>query len=397
MSDFDLPDGWQWVKLGQVCEVIMGQSPTGASYNLEGIGVPLLNGPTEFGPIYPTAIQWTNEPTKFAEPNDILFCVRGATTGRKNFADQRYCIGRGLAAIRAMPDLASNEFITYVLDLVATDILGETAGSTFPNLPGEKLKNFPIPLPPLDEQRRIAAILYDEMAAVEAARAAAEAQLVAAESLAAAYLREVFESEEAQEWELFRLGDIATTTSGTTPSRSRPEYFDGGTIPWVKTGELRDNVIYDTEEHVIELALRETSLRLLPIATLLIAMYGQGQTRGRTALLGVSATINQACFAIQPNEECFDTTFLQYWFRYSYSRLREQTEGRGGNQPNLNGQLLNDEFIPLPSILVQQAVSEQLAARYQVVDEAAEALRKQLGLVNTLPAALLRQAFKGEM
>lgn len=88
-----LPKGWKWVKLGDVCTIVMGQSPDGKSYNSSGNGEPLLNGPTEFGKIHPTPMQWTTAPTRFADPGDILFCVRGATTGKKNIADQRYCIG----------------------------------------------------------------------------------------------------------------------------------------------------------------------------------------------------------------------------------------------------------------------------------------------------------------
>src|SRR5688572_21735179 len=87
--------------LGQQAIVIMGQSPPGKSYNRDGKGVPLLNGPSEFGVVYPREVQWTTQPVRFCLRGDVLFCVRGATAGRLNVADKQYCIGRGLAAVRA--------------------------------------------------------------------------------------------------------------------------------------------------------------------------------------------------------------------------------------------------------------------------------------------------------
>jgi type I restriction enzyme S subunit len=190
-----LPPGWRWVRLGEVADVEMGQSPPGNSYNANGDGYPLLNGPTEFGAIHPTAVQWTTNPTKFAREGDILFCVRGATTGRKNLADRVYCIGRGLAAIRGRPELSDTWFIWHALDVVAAVLLTKASGSTFYNLPGDELAAASIPLPPLSEQRRIAGILLEQMAAVERARAAAEAELEAIEALPAALLRRAFSGE----------------------------------------------------------------------------------------------------------------------------------------------------------------------------------------------------------
>jgi type I restriction enzyme S subunit len=190
-----LPPGWRWVRLGEVADVEMGQSPPGNSYNANGDGYPLLNGPTEFGAIHPTAVQWTTNPTKFAREGDILFCVRGATTGRKNLADRVYCIGRGLAAIRGRPELSDAWFVWHALDVVAAVLLTKASGSTFYNLPGDELAAASIPLPPLSEQRRIAAILTDQTAAVERARAAAEVELEAVEALPAALLLRAFNGE----------------------------------------------------------------------------------------------------------------------------------------------------------------------------------------------------------
>ena len=154
-------EGWTRKKLNKVAPVNMGQSPPGDTYNREGEGLPLLNGPTEFGMKHPEPIQWTRDPTKVCNPNDILICVRGATTGRMNWADQVYCIGRGLAALTVDQSQCLPEYVYYFLQHQTRIILDEARGSTFPNLPGGKLKVFPIPVPSLDEQRRIVAYLDD--------------------------------------------------------------------------------------------------------------------------------------------------------------------------------------------------------------------------------------------
>lgn len=251
-------------------------------------------------------------------------------------------------------------------------------------------------LPPIHEQKRIAAILKEQMAAVEQARIAAEAQIHASKELPAAYLRDIFESPCAKQWPKKFISDFARTCSGSTPSRTRADYY-AGNIPWVKTGELRDGFISDTDEHVSETALHECSIKLLPADTLLIAMYGQGQTRGRTGLLTSPATTNQACFAILPNSEVFDSQYVQLWFRHNYSRLRRETEGRGGNQPNLNGAVLNRQQVPMPTIEEQKSIVEMVTSRLTVAEQVNRKLQERLNSINELPAALLRQAFSGRL
>ena len=202
-----LPAGWRMVPLAEICHIAMGQSPPGATYNDKGNGCPLLNGPTEFGPRHPRALQWTTEPTRFAKPGDILFCVRGATTGRKNISDRSYCIGRGLAAIRGKEGLADTDFLWFLLDVVTDSLVQRAAGSTFVNLPGAELEAFQVPLPPLSEQQRIASVLQDQMAAVERARAAAEVRLEAANALGAAHLRVIFNIQDMKRWTVMPLGE----------------------------------------------------------------------------------------------------------------------------------------------------------------------------------------------
>lgn len=119
--------------ISRVATLVMGQSPAGSNCNRRGKGVPLLNGPTEFGPRHPLPAQWTTEPTRFAQTGDVLFCVRGSTTGRMNRADQSYCVGRGVAAIRGS-DPVDTAFLFYTLEARLEDLLSLTAGSVFPNL-----------------------------------------------------------------------------------------------------------------------------------------------------------------------------------------------------------------------------------------------------------------------
>lgn len=154
----EIPVGWDLKTLGESCQVIMGQSPKGDSYNIDGNGTPLLNGPTEFGDRYPKVIQWTTSPTKFCEDKDILFCVRGSSIGRMNIANQPYCIGRGLAAIRQGNETIT-KYVGYVLEYKIEQVLKNTSGSTFPNITKNELNNVNLPIPSLEEQKKIAEVL----------------------------------------------------------------------------------------------------------------------------------------------------------------------------------------------------------------------------------------------
>jgi type I restriction enzyme S subunit len=151
----DLPLGWSITRLVGIAEVKMGQSPPGSSCSPNPEGYPLLNGPTEFGPVYPTPRQWTTNPTRICKKGDLLICVRGNTTGRMNWADQEYCIGRGLAALSVSEKAADLFFIYYFLLKEVNEIMRRTTGSTFPNLKSDELKNFELPIAPFGEQRAI--------------------------------------------------------------------------------------------------------------------------------------------------------------------------------------------------------------------------------------------------
>ncbi len=144
-----------------VAKIVMGQSPEGDFVNKEGIGEPLLNGPTEFGLFSPTPVQWTTTPKRMCENGDVLFCVRGSTTGRMNYANQRYAIGRGLAAIRARKK-HYHWCIRLLLDQYMQDILASATGSTFPNVSSDMISKLKIVVPD-DEIMKINASAGEEL------------------------------------------------------------------------------------------------------------------------------------------------------------------------------------------------------------------------------------------
>ena len=145
-----IPQGWEVKKLGEVATITMGLSPKGDTYNDDGYGTPLVNGPVEFGDRFTRQIKWTTSPSKLCKEGDLVVCVRGSTTGRNVKSDGTYCLGRGVCGI-------SSQFQCFV-DLVFANelprLLAQTSGSTFPSWTGPQLKSHPMLSPPLSVLER---------------------------------------------------------------------------------------------------------------------------------------------------------------------------------------------------------------------------------------------------
>jgi type I restriction enzyme S subunit len=133
-------------RLGDIAEVVMGLSPKGSTYNNEGIGLPLLNGPTEFGPYHPNCSLFTTDSKRICEQGDLIFCVRGSTTGRMNWADKPYSLGRGVCAIRGNTNI-DTKFIRYCLECYLESLLKIAGGGTFPSLRQDDITSFVIQYP----------------------------------------------------------------------------------------------------------------------------------------------------------------------------------------------------------------------------------------------------------
>jgi len=142
-----VPEGWEVGTLSDIADVIMGTSPPSSTYNDEAIGVALINGPVEYGERFPLRLKWTTAPVKKASDGDLIFCVRGSTTGRRVISDGIYGLGRGVCAIRGKA--ASQPFVNALVDFDLPRLLGGTTGSVFPSLSAPTIKGFGIVSPPL--------------------------------------------------------------------------------------------------------------------------------------------------------------------------------------------------------------------------------------------------------
>lgn len=257
-------------------------------------------------------------------------------------------------------------------------------------VPADFLGDLELPVPHIDKQRQIAACLKAQLAEVETARQAAQAQWSDSRLLRTRMLKEFFAELDAAPKK--KLGDYAETTSGSTPSRGNKQYWQPAEIAWVRTGEVAFAPITATEEAISRTALAECSLSLLPSKTILIAMYGQGKTRRQSAILEIPATTNQACFAILPNNT-WEPDFLYLWLKSSYQDLRDLSEDRGGNQANLNGALLNALEVPAPSKTEQQHIAARIQAAMTEIDALENSSKAALEDINRLPGRVLAQAF----
>ncbi|MEN4984459.1 restriction endonuclease subunit S [Acinetobacter modestus] len=213
---------WLSGKLGDIADIIMGQSPIGESVNTNGSGVPLLNGPTEFTIRYPEAVQFSTDPKKFSIVNDILFCVRGSTTGRMNWADKDYAIGRGLAAIRHKKGKEYRYFIKSLLDYHLDTMLASASGSTFPNISKDQLNELEISYPCFPEQKAIASVLSSLDDKIDLLHR----QNKTLEAMAETLFRQWFIEEAKENWEEVTLADVCTRI--TDGSHSSPASVESG-------------------------------------------------------------------------------------------------------------------------------------------------------------------------
>ncbi len=193
-------------------------------------------------------------------------------------------------------------------------------------------------------------------------------------------------------WRLRKIGELGEIAAGGTPSRGNPGYF-AGQIPWVKTLDLNNDLVRSTEEQITHEALRAIRGELLPVGTVMVAMYGGGGTIGKSGLLGIRAATNQAVCSILPNPEEFDSSFLHYalihirpkWMRYSSGNRKD---------PNISKGVVAAMQIAMPEPPEQRRIAARLQEQFTDVAKARAAVQAQAETLNTLVHAVLRESLK---
>jgi type I restriction enzyme S subunit len=202
----------------------------------------------------------------------------------------------------------------------------------------------------------------------------------------------VKEGELPSGWEWKKLGELCETTSGGTPSRKNIDYYTG-TIPWVKSGELNKGIILETEEYITEEAIKNSSAKIFPKGTLLIALYGA--TIGKLAFLGIDAATNQAVCGIFKSVKIFDKYLSSY---LAYKKYYLMGQALGGAQPNISQGILRELEITIPPTLSEQnLIVQEIESRLSVCDKIEESISTSLLQAESLRQSILKKAFEGKL
>jgi type I restriction enzyme S subunit len=387
-----MKDGWPTKRLGEVCEIIMGQSPDGDSYNTTGKGVPLINGPVEFSDeSFGKTIRskFTTQPTKFCKEGDLILCVRGSTTGRMNIAGFDACVGRGVAAIRAKH---YQPWINHFISSKRDEIHGKGTGATFPNVSGVTLADFELVVPPLPEQQRIVGILDEAFGGIAKARVSAEKNLQNARALFESRLQSVF-TQRGPGWVEKPLDEIGRTQTGSTPKTSERDNY-GAFIPFVKPADFKtDGSLNYENDGLTEKGLSEAR----KVAAGSVLMVCIGATIGKCGYCDRDITTNQQINALTPFKG-ISNKFVYYQMLTENFQRRVLLSSGQATLPIINKSKWSALTVALPPTLAEQ---ERIAAEFDALREETQRLaslyQHKLAALEALKKSLLHQAFAGQL
>ena len=383
-----IPKGWRLVRLGDVC----APPEYGASTSARPFdpGLPRYVRITD---ITDSGRLRTNGP-RSADPSktrgyelvagDLLF-ARSGSVGRTYLyrLEDGPCVFAGyLIRFRPNPKIALARYIdlhTHSVDYHRWIASILRVGAQ-PNINATEYSSLPILLPPLSEQQAIAAVLDSIDDAIEGAEVVIAATEQLRDSLLHQLLTRGVPGQHTEwrdvpglgtipaDWDVVRLGDVAKVRNGTTPSRRKSEYWGNEGIPFVKTGQVNDLYITEPEEFITHEAVENAGPVIVPEGSVLIAMIGQGKTRGMTAKLGFRAAINQNFAAVYEPLSGFDLNFFFAWASQNYALIRAL--GQGSNQDALNCEVIQGMKFPLPPPAEQRTIAAALDGAYAAIEVA---------------------------
>jgi len=353
-SATQLSSHYPMVKLGEVCDILNGFAFDSNLFNNQHEGIPIIrirDINTEFSSTYYSG----TFDDKYLINNDALLIGMDGDFKAVYWKHGEALLNQRVCKLHNFKN-ALQYFIFNIIQPKLDDIHDRSFAVTVKHLSSKQISEIEIPLPPIEVQQKIVAEIEQYQKVIDGAKLIVDN-----------YKPKININ---LEWQTSKLGDICEVRSGGTPSRDNPEYWDGE-IPWVKTGQINFNYINKAEEFITVQGLENSSTRMIPKGTILMAMYGQGITRGRVAILNIDASINQACAAIEiRNPTILNRDFLYYYLVGMYNYLREISYARGGNQSNLNALMIKELTLQIPPLEEQQKIVDELEHERKLVDNA---------------------------
>lgn len=346
-------------------------------------------------------------PEQFVQPGDILISTANSyeLVGKVAFVSatpRRATLGAFISLIRPRAGV-DPKYLYHQLAWGRTQSrIRETASTTtnISNVSSKKLAALELDLLPLDKQRRIVAEIEKQFSRLDEAvanlkRVKANLKRYKATVLDAGVKNRLGTGRAVEAdalpngWRWATVGELATVGTGATPARSNEAYYRGGTIPWVTSSAVNEPFVDAADQFVTDVALRQTNLTLYPAGTLLVAMYGEGKTRGKCAELRIAATTNQALAALQVAPVV--RPWLKLFLEHNYDNTRRIASG--GVQPNLNLGLIRAIRLPLPPADEQHRIVAEVDRRLSIVREVEAEVDANLKRAQALRQAVLGRAF----
>ena len=380
--------------LGSVATVIAGQSPEGKFYNNKNVGLPFYQGKKEFGERHigpPTT--WTTEVTKVAEPGDILMSVR-APVGPVNFTQERICIGRGLAAIRARSEI-SPDFLFYQL-LSKQDEIGGTEGAVFASINKAGIESIQLVAPLVEEQRRIVTLLDEAFANIATAKANAEKNLQNARALCEGLMQSLFPEDDNVAADAPAL-DTLCKLIVDCEHKTAPTQENG--IPSIRTPNIgKGRLLLDGVYRVSDETYSEWTRRAEPQGGDLI--LAREAPAGNVAVIpdGMKVCLGQRTVLIRPKKSVFEPAYLAQLLLRQNSQSRLLAHSRGATVQHINMKDIRAFKIgSVPSLADQQRIVNRVNELFDTEDRLVSIYRQKLTALDDLKKSLLHQAFSGQL
>jgi type I restriction enzyme, S subunit len=395
----------EFVKLENLADIIMGQSPDSASCNTDERGLPFLQGCAEFGRQSPNTNVYCFPPLQISKPDSVLMSVR-APVGKMNWGDHSYCIGRGLAAIKAKPNLADTKFLNYSLEQNVSFLHRRSQGSTFLAIGANDVKIFPIPAISYEKQKKISSILgtidrtithtealiekYQQIKAglmhdLFTRGIGADGKLRPPRDQAPEMYRESSIGWIPKEWQLELLDRLAQRGSGHTPNKNIGGYWNGN-IKWVSLADSRklDKLyIFDTDLEISELGIQNSSANIHPSGTVIMT---RDAGVGKSAIISEPMAVSQHFMAWRCAEK-MNNYFLYYWLQYKKQMF--ENVAMGSTIVTIGLPYFKRLKISAPTSIIEQAIiSEKLKSTdmhiFSLKSELEKLKYKKSGLMHDL-------------